>query len=88
MSSARERAPALAADAGKPAPLARVSPWLDYVKAYAEKNKITYKQALKDASSSYKTRNEKKPEEIKKEQPTKLKRNSNKKVVENITLKL
>ena len=58
MSSARERAPALAADAGKPAPLARVSPWLDYVKAYAEKNKITYKQALKDASPSYKTRNE------------------------------
>ena len=31
---------------------------LDYVKAYAEKNKITYKQALKDASPSYKTRNE------------------------------
>ncbi len=58
MSSTRERAPALAADAGKPAPLARVSPWLDYVKAYAEKNKITYKQALKDASPSYKTRNE------------------------------
>jgi hypothetical protein len=58
MSSARERATALAADAGKPAPLARVSPWLDYVKAYAEKNKITYKQALKDASPSYKTRNE------------------------------
>jgi hypothetical protein len=65
-----------------------MSEWLDYVKAYAATNKITYKQALKDASSSYKTRNEKKPEEIKKEQPTKLKRNSNKKVVENITLKL
>ena len=58
MSSARERASALAADAGKSASLARVSPWLDYVKAYAEKNKITYKQALKDASPSYKTRNE------------------------------
>ena len=58
MSSVRERAPALAAGAGKPAPLARVSEWLDYVKAYAEKNKITYKQALKDASPSYKTRNE------------------------------
>ena len=57
-------------------------------KAYAEKNKITYKQALKDASPSYKTRNEMKPEEIKQEQPTKLKRKSNKKVVENITLKL
>ena len=36
-----------------------MSQWLDYVKAYAEKNKITYKQALKDASPSYKTRNEK-----------------------------
>ena len=31
-----------------------MSEWLDYVKAYAEKNKITYKQALKDASPSYK----------------------------------
>jgi hypothetical protein len=35
-----------------------MSEWLNYVKAYAEKNKITYKQALKDASPSYKTRNE------------------------------
>ena len=32
-----------------------MSEWLDYVKAYAEKNTITYKQALKDASPSYKT---------------------------------
>jgi hypothetical protein len=39
-----------------------MSEWLDYVKAYAEKNKITYKQALKDASPSYKTRNETKAE--------------------------
>ncbi len=30
-----------------------MSEWLDYVKAYAEK-KITYKQALKDVSPSYK----------------------------------
>ena len=63
------------------------------------KNNITYKQALKDASPSYKTRNEKKPEEIpiieptikvlKKEEPTKFTRkNTSKKVVENITLKL
>jgi hypothetical protein len=65
-----------------------MSKWLDYVKAYAEKNIITYKQALKDALPSYKKRNEKKPEELKQEQPTKLKRKSNKKVVENITLKL
>ena len=81
-----------------------MSEWLDYVKAYAEKNKITYKQALKDASPSYKTRNEKKIEEPtaksgrlvggstsnepKEETPIKPKRKSNKKVVENITLKL
>jgi hypothetical protein len=68
-----------------------MSEWLDYVKAYAEKNKITYKQALKDASPSYKTRNEKKIEEPKIETPLekeKPKRKSNKKVVENITLKL
>ena len=84
-----------------------MSEWLDYVKAYAEKNKITYKQALKDASPSYKTRNEKKTEEPaatsgrlvggstsnkpKIETPLekeKTKRKSNKKVVENITLKL
>ena len=65
-----------------------MSEWLDYVKAYAEKNKITYKQALKDASPSYKTRNEKKPEETKQETPDKTKRKYNKKVVENITLKL
>jgi hypothetical protein len=67
-----------------------MSEWLDYVKAYAEKNKITYKQALKDASPSYKTRNEKKTEEPKIETPLekeKPKRKSNKKVVENITLK-
>ena len=68
-----------------------MSEWLDYVKAYAEKNKITYKQALKDASPSYKTRNEKKTEEPKIETPLEKenpKRKSNKKVVENITLKL
>ena len=55
-----------------------------------QKKKITYKQALKDASPSYKTRNEKKPEEPKEpkqEEPTKPKRKSNKKVVENTTLK-
>ena len=76
-----------------------MSEWINHVKAYAEKNNITYKQALKDASPSYKTRNEKKPEEIpiieptmkvlKKEEPTKFTRkNTSKKVVENITLKL
>ncbi len=61
---------------------------LDYVKAYPEKNKITYKQALKDASPSYKTRNEKKTEEPKEETPIKQNANLIKKVVENITSKL
>ena len=61
-----------------------MSEWLDFVKAYATKHNISYKQALRDASPSYKKRNEKKPEE-----PTeKTKRKYNKKVVENITLKL
>jgi len=76
-----------------------MSEWINHVKAYAVKNNITHKQALKDASPSYKTRNEKKLEEIpiieptikvlKKEEPTKFTRkNTTKKVVENITLKL
>ena len=64
-----------------------MSEWLEYVKSYAEKDKITYKQALRDASLSYKTRNEVKPEVVipKQEKP---KRTNKKKVVENITLKL
>ena len=68
-----------------------MSEWINHVKAYAEKNNITYKKALKDASPSYKTRNEKKTEEPKIQTPLekeKPKRKSNKKVVENITLKL
>ena len=69
-----------------------MSEWLNYVKDYATKHNISYKQALRDASPSYKTRNEKKPEvviqkEPKQEEPTKPKRKSNTKVVENITLK-
>ena len=62
-----------------------MSEWLNFVKAYAEKNKVPYKQALKDASPSYKTRNDVKPEEVVSE---KTKRKYNKKVVEKITLKL
>jgi hypothetical protein len=76
-----------------------MSEWINFVKAYAEKNNIPYKQALRDASPTYKTRNEIKPEVIpiieptkkvsQKEEPTKFKRkNTNKKVVENITLNL
>ena len=69
-----------------------MSEWLNYVKAYAAKHEISYKQALRDASPSYKTRNEVKPQVIKQEpeQPKqeKTKRINKKKVVENITLKL
>ena len=39
-----------------------MSEWLNYVKAYAAKNSISYKQALKEASPSYKTLNDVKPE--------------------------
>ena len=39
-----------------------MSEWLNFVKEYSLKNKIPYKQALKEASSSYKTRNDVKPE--------------------------
>ncbi len=67
-----------------------MSEWLNYVKDYATKHNISYKQALRDASPSYKTRNEKKPEvpEKIKQEPEKPKRTNKKKVVENITLKL
>ena len=63
-----------------------MSEWLNFVKAYAETHKIPYKQALKDASPSYKKRNEVKSETVAPEK-TKHKKPS-KKVVENITLKL
>ena len=77
-----------------------MSEWVNFVKAYAEKNNISYKQALRDASPTYKTRNEIKSEVVipiveptrkvlQKEEPTKFKRkNTTKKQVENITLKL
>ena len=76
-----------------------MSEWVNFVKAYAEKKNISYKQALRDASPTYKTRNEIKPEVVvpiveptkkvlQKEEPKQFKRKSNKKVVENITLKL
>ena len=41
-----------------------MSEWLTFVKAYAEKNNIPYKQALRDASPTYKTRNEIKSEVV------------------------
>ena len=45
--------------------------WIDHVKAYAEKNKISYNQALKDASPSYKALEEMKrnPKNQKIEEP-------------------
>ena len=73
---------------------------VNFCKAYAEKHNIPYKQALRDASPTYKTRNEIKSEVVipiveptrkvlQKEEPTKFKRkNTTKKQVENITLKL
>ncbi len=62
-----------------------MSEWLTFVKAYAAKNNIPYKQALRDAQPSYKTRNEANPEVPEKPKKEKTKRNNNKKVVENIT---
>ena len=58
-----------------------MSEWLTFVKAYALKNNIPYKQALKDASPSYKTRNEKpaEPEIIPTTEQTKPKRKNAKK---------
>ena len=59
-----------------------MSEWLTFVKAYALKNNIPYKQALTAASPSYKTRNEKpvEPEVIPiNETTTKPKRKYNKK---------
>ena len=49
-----------------------MSEWLNFVKEYSLKNKIPYKQALKEASPSYKTRNDVKPES--KPEPQKTKR--------------
>jgi hypothetical protein len=48
-----------------------MSEWLTFVKAYAEKHNIPYKQALRDASPTYKTRKEIKPEVIPIIEPTK-----------------
>jgi len=61
-----------------------MSEWLTFVKAYAEKNNVSYKQALKDASPSYKkTRNEIKADVPPPETPT-PKRKYIKKVKSNI----
>ena len=68
--------------------------WLDFVKGYAETHNIPYKQALKDASPAYKTRNEtiqkvmKQPEVIPEPETKTIKKKSSKKVVEKISVKL
>ena len=59
-----------------------MSEWLNFVKEYAKNNNVSYKQALKEASPSYTTRNDVKPEP--KPEPQKTKRKYNKKVVEKI----
>lgn len=78
-----------------------MSEWLNFVKEYSVKNNIPYKQALKDASPLYKKRHEvktepksknknevKSDEVIPKEKIKTTNKNTSKKVVENITLKL
>ena len=60
-----------------------MSDWINYVKDYAAKNSIPYKQALKAASPSYKTRNDKPTEQMTeiKEEIKKTKRKYVKKTV-------
>ena len=73
-----------------------MSEWLVFVKNYAATHNIPYKQALKDASPSYKTRNETsqkvilQPEIIPEPKPEAkvIKKKAPKKVVEKICVKL
>ena len=70
-----------------------MSEWLNFVKTYASTHNIPYKQALKDASPSYKTRNEI-PQKVIQPEITpdipeiKSKKKYTKKVVEKISVKL
>ena len=70
-----------------------MSQWLNFVKTYASTHNIPYKQALKDASPSYKTRNEI-PQKVIQPEITpdipeiKSKKKYIKKVVEKISVKL
>ena len=53
-----------------------MSAWIDYVKSYAKEHNIKYKDALKEASSSYKGSKEKTNEpEMKKTKPSTKKEN-------------
>ena len=70
-----------------------MSEWLNFVKSSAATHSIPYKQALKDASPSYKTRNEI-PQKVIQPEITpdipeiKSKKKYIKKVVEKISVKL
>ena len=48
-----------------------MSEWLNYVKDYAAKHNITYKQALRDASPSYKQEMKRNPKQQNPKPPTK-----------------
>ncbi len=52
---------------------------VNFCKSLCWKNNVSDKQALRDAPPSYKTRNEKKPEETKPETTDKTKQKYNKK---------
>lgn len=52
-----------------------MSKWTEFVKAYAEKHKVSYKQAMKDAAASYEKgeKKESKPREPKEKKEPKTK---------------
>ena len=59
-----------------------MSEWIAFVKQYAEKNNLKYRDALKSASEAYKNRNNIPPEPV--EPLIKPKRQYNKKIKENV----
>ena len=62
-----------------------MSEWIAFVKQYAEKNNLKYRDALKSASEAYKNRNNMPPEPVEPVEPViKPKRKYNKKIKENV----
>ena len=62
-----------------------MSEWIAFVKQYAEKNNLKYRDALKSASEAYKNRNNMPPEPVEPVEPViKPKRQYNKKIKENV----
>lgn len=59
-----------------------MSEWITFVKQYAEKNNLKYRDALKTASDAYKNRNNIPPPVV--EPVIKPKRQYNKKIKENV----